>query len=209
MRNKTFNTFDYLLENGVHLGHHHSKYHPDTSSFILGSRSKIHIIDLEKTLFMLRKTLFFLQDIGKSNGKVLFVCTIDEYSALVRSIAISCNQPYVHTHWIGGLLTNFTLIRNKIDTLYQCSSRFLLHTQGIRSMDVLPQAVIVIGVKKCATAIHEARLLNIPVIGIVDTNNSVQDITYPIPGNDDSILAINMFCKLFANAILSTVPANV
>ena len=192
-----------LLENGVHLGHHKSKYNPESSMYIMGIRNKTHIINLETTLVALRKVMLFVHEIASRNGTVLFISNIPEYSTVIEKTSKKANQPYMNKQWIGGLLTNFTQIRRKLDHTTDCSHKFLLSTQGIRSMKVLPDAIVVFGVNNCKTALHEASVLNIPSIGVVDSNTNTHNITYSIPGNDDSILAINLYCQLISNAILS------
>ena len=192
-----------LLENGVHLGHHKNKWNAEMSSYLLGIRSKTHIIDLEKTLVSLRKAMSLVQNVSSHGGKILFISTIPEFSHIIEMAAKKAGQPYINRRWIGGLLTNFTEIRKKLTNLKGCSHKFIYSTQGIRSMSTLPDMIFVIGINNCTTALHEASLLNIPCIGIVDSNTSVQNVTYPIPGNDDSILAVNLYCQLISNAILS------
>lgn len=191
-----------LLENGAHLGHHISKYNPDMSQYIIGSRSGFNIIDLEITLQSLRRALSFVNQVASNGGQVLFICTNSHYSNVIAKTAKKCNQPYINRQWIGGLLTNYTHMRRKILKTEGCSQKFMISTQGIRNMDTLPSAIFIIGTNNCATALHEASILRIPSIAIVDTNCSLSNITYTIPGNDDSILAVNLFCNLISNAIL-------
>lgn len=196
-------TLHQLLENGVHLGHNKSKWNSEMSSYILGIRHNTHIIDLEKTVVSLRKVTSLVSKISSSGGSILFVCTIPDFSHIIEHTAKRCGQPYINRRWIGGLLTNFTEINKKLHHLKGCSHKFIYSTQGIRSMTNLPDALFIVGVNNCTTALHEASLLNIPCIGVVDTNTRVQNITYPIPGNDDSILSVNLYCQLISNAILS------
>lgn len=192
-----------MLKNGVHIGHHTSKWNPETSSYLLGHRGNIHIIDLEKTIISFRKALRFLSELSSRGGSILFISTINDFSSIIQKSATKCNQPYVNRRWIGGLLTNFTHIKKKLHDPKGCSEKFIFSTQGIRNMEVLPSAIFIVGVNNCQTALSEASKLNIPTIAIVDSNTSIQDITYPIPGNDDSILAVNLYCQLVSNAILS------
>nr|NP_044803.1 ribosomal protein S2 [Reclinomonas americana]AAD11918.1 ribosomal protein S2 [Reclinomonas americana] len=192
-----------MLRNGVHIGHHVNKWNSETGPYLLGQRGNIHIIDLEKTLFLLRKTLSFVSELSSRGGSILFISTMYDFSNIVEENAKKCGQPYVNRRWIGGLLTNFTHIKKKLRNPKGCSEKFIFSTQGIRNMERLPSAIFIVGVNNCRTALLEASKLNIPTIAIVDSNTSIQDITYPIPGNDDSILAVNLYCQLISNAILS------
>jgi small subunit ribosomal protein S2 len=192
-----------MLKNGVHIGHHVSKWNSETGPFILGNRGNIHIIDLEKTIISFRKTLNFVSELSARGGTILFISTINDFSNIVQKNARKCNQPYINRRWIGGLLTNFTHIKKKLYNPKGCSEKFIFSTQGIRNMERLPDAIFIIGVNNCKTAIKEASKLNIPTIAVVDSNTSLQNITYAIPGNDDSILAVNLYCQLISNAILS------
>ena len=201
MENKI--SLQYLLQNGAHIGHHKSRYNPEMSSYILGIRSNIHIIDLESTLHLLRLAMGFTQQVAASGGSVLFICSNPQYSSIVENAAHRCNQPYINKQWIGGLLTNFIHVRKKLESTRNCSNKFLLLTQGIRTMDKLPDAIIVFDVENNTAALREAEKLHIPCIGVVDTNSTIKRITFPIPGNNDSRLTINVYCQLLSNAILS------
>lgn len=192
-----------LIRNGVHLGHHRSKGNAEAFPYVIGSRSNIHIIDLEATLISLRNAIHFVKNVSANGGTVLFMSAVPEYSGIIEACAKKTNQPYINKQWIGGLLTNFIQIKKRLDNLSSCSYRFVMSTQGVRAMKALPDAIFILGVKNSAAALHEASLLKIPTIAIVDTNDSIQSVTYPIPGNDDSILAANLYCQLISNAILS------
>lgn len=203
MESHTKYAFDQFMKNGVHLGHHANKYNSEMLPYILGARSNLHIINIEATIVMLRNASSFLNSVVSSGGSVLFVCSKGEYSPIIEDIAKKTNQYYINKQWIGGLLTNFTQVKEKLQNTTKCSHKFLSLTEGIRNMKKLPDIIIVFGVLSNSTALHEAELLKIPSIAIVDTNCTLQKITYPIPGNDDSILSINLFCQMFGNVILS------
>nr|YP_007890599.1 ribosomal protein S2 [Histiona aroides]AGH24093.1 ribosomal protein S2 [Histiona aroides] len=192
-----------LIYNGVHIGHEKSKVNTEATPYLLGVRSNMHIINLETTIVALRKTMKFINDLSANGGTVLFVSTVNDYSSIIESAAKRSNQPYVNRQWVGGLLTNFVQIRKRLNSITDCSYKFIMSTQGVKNMDRLPDALFVIGARNCPTALHEASVLKIPTIAIIDSNDSIRNITYPIPGNDDSILAVNLYCQLISNAILS------
>lgn len=202
-RLKQNTTLKHLIDNGVHIGHHKSKVNTEVSPYLLGVRTNVHIIDLETTLVALRKAMAFAHDLSSNGGSILFVSTINDYSSIIESSARKCNQHYVNKQWLGGLLTNFIQIKKRLNNVSDCSYKFIMSTQGIKSMETLPDALFVIGARNCPTALHEASLLKIPTIAVVDSNDSIRNVTYPIPGNDDSILAVNLYCQLISNAILS------
>jgi small subunit ribosomal protein S2 len=205
MRHNIFNKIclNTLIKNGVHLGHHKNKGNAEAFPYIIGSRGSIHIIDLETTLISLRNALCFVNKVSANGGTVLFMSAVPDYSGIIEICAKKANQPYINKQWIGGLLTNYIQIKKRLENLSSCSYRFVMSTQGVRAMNALPDAIFILGIKNSAAALHEASLLKIPIIAIVDTNDSIQNVTYPIPGNDDSILAANLYCQLISNAILS------
>ena len=202
-RTKQQIALEQLMLCGAHLGHSKHTWNPQTSPYILGIRSNMHIIDLEQTLSALRIVARFVYEISAHGGTVLFVSTIHDYAHIIETCAKKCNQPYINRRWVGGLLTNYTQIKTKLNNPVGCSQKFILSTQGLRNLSRLPDAIFILGTNNCKTVIHEASLLHIPTIAVVDTNVGIRDITYPIPGNDDSVRSINMYCQIISNAILS------
>jgi small subunit ribosomal protein S2 len=215
-----------LLEAGVHFGHQTRYWNPKMAQYIFGTRLNVHIIDLEKTLPMLKDALNFVSSLAAKKGKVLFVGTKDVASSIVREHALRSGQPYVDHRWLGGMLTNYKTIRQSVRRLRDLeklseSPRFKGFTKkerlsltrekdkleqglgGIKDMGGLPDALFIIDVGNEHIAVQEAVKLGIPVIGIVDTNNSPDYIDYIIPGNDDSIRSIEVYCRNFADVILT------
>jgi small subunit ribosomal protein S2 len=214
-----------LLEAGVHFGHQTRYWNPKMAPFIYGVRSGIHIINLEKTLPYLRQALHFLEQNAANGGVVLFVGTKKTAQKAVQEEAVRCGMPYVNYRWLGGTLTNFKTIRQSVKrlkeletmrddgTLQRFSKREALELMreleklerslgGIKNMEELPDVLLVLDVGQEYIAVKEAQKLGIPIVGVVDTNNSPEGIDYPIPGNDDSIRAIQLYCRLAATAIL-------
>lgn len=194
--------------------------------YIFGTRLNVHIIDLEKTLPMLKDALNFVSSLASKKGKILFVGTKDVASEIVREHAIRCGMPYVDHRWLGGMLTNYKTIRQSIRRLRDLeklseSARFQGFTKkerlnltrekgkleqclgGIKEMGGLPDALFIVDVGNEKIAVEEAVKLSIPVIGIVDSNNSPDQIDYIIPGNDDSIRSIDVYCRNFADVIIT------
>jgi small subunit ribosomal protein S2 len=214
-----------MLEAGVHFGHQKRYWNPEMAPYIYGSRQKIHIINLEKTLPMFREAANFVRHIADSKGKVLFVGTKPVASEVIQTEAIRCGMPYVSHRWLGGMLTNYKTIRSTIKRLKEIESilasdavhsftkkeslmmlrekaRLINNIGGIKDMAGLPDALFVVDVHVERIAIREANCLGIPVIGVVDTNNSPQDLNYVIPGNDDSMRAIGLYVRHMADIIL-------
>ncbi|MFN3918864.1 MAG: 30S ribosomal protein S2 [Methylohalobius sp.] len=218
-------TMRELLEAGVHFGHQTRYWNPKMAPFIYGVRSGIHIINLEKTLPYLREALHFLEQAAANRGVVLFVGTKKTAQKAVQEEAVRCGMPYVNYRWLGGTLTNFKTIRQSVrrlkeleamrddGTLQRFSKREALELMreleklerslgGIKDMEELPDVLFVLDVGQEYIAVREAQKLGIPIVGIVDTNNSPDGIDYMIPGNDDSIRAIQLYCRAAATAIL-------
>ena len=218
-----------LLKAGAHFGHQTCYWNPKMGPYIYGTHNKIHIINLEKTLPMLKDALNFVSNIAAKKGKVLFVSTKPAAQDIVKAEAIRCNMPYVNYRWLGGMLTNYKTIRQSIRRLKELEAmteknsfgrltkkeilnlgRDLKKLEnslgGIKNMGGLPDALFVIDVGHEQIAIREANRLGIPVIGIVDTNNSPEGITYVIPGNDDSTRAVKLYAECLANMILEVRP---
>ncbi len=218
-------TMRQMLEAGVHFGHQTRYWDPKMAPYIFGARGKIHIINLEKTLPMLVDSMNFIGGIAAKRGTVIFVGTKRAASKSIAEEAARCGMPYVSHRWLGGMLTNFRTIRQSIKRLRQIekmeedgSFARLLKKEvlqltrerdklektlgGIKDMKNLPNAMFVVDVGHEDIAVKEARKLGIPVIGVVDTNCSPNDIDYVIPGNDDAIRSIRLYTQLAADAVL-------
>ena len=218
-------TMRQMLEAGVHFGHQTKYWDPKMAPYIFGSRGKIHIINLEKSLPMLVDSMNFIGKIASKRGSVIFVGTKRAASKSVAEEAQRCGMPYVSHRWLGGMLTNFRTIRQSIKRLQQIEKmeedgsfdrlvkkEVLQLTRerdklekslgGIKDMKGLPDAMFVIDVGHEDIAVKEARKLGIPVIAVVDTNCSPNNIDYVIPGNDDAIRSIRLYTQLAADAIL-------
>ncbi len=213
-----------MLEAGVHFGHQTRYWHPKMDQFIFGSRNKVHIINLEKTLPLFHDAMNFIGATAARRGKILFVATKRQAQEIVKEEATRAGMPYINHRWLGGLLTNYKTIRQTIKRLKDLKAmeadgtfnkmikKEALQLQrelfkldrslgGIEDMGGLPDALFVIDVGHEKTAIAEAKRLGIPVIGVVDTNYSPDNIDYLIPGNDDSSRAIGLYCRAAADAI--------
>lgn len=220
-----------MLKAGVHFGHQTCHWNPKMGAYIYGARNKIHIINLEKTLPLFSDALNFISSTASKKGKILFVGTKEAAQELVKDEAQRCHMPYVNHRWLGGMLTNYKTIRQSIRRLKELESMFdksnfgrltkkeILNLTrekaklerslgGIKNMGGLPDALFVIDVGHEKIAVREANRLGIPVIGIVDTNNSPDGVSYIIPGNDDSIRAIQLYTKTVADCILEARGSN-
>ena len=218
-------TMRQLLEAGVHFGHHTRRWNPKMAPYIFGKRNSIHIINLEKTVPMLYEALEAIQSIAKNGGKFLFVGTKRSASDLIAKAATNCGQFYVNHRWLGGMLTNWETVSKSIKKLKNLEDRISsgeinsltkkerlnierqkekldLTLGGIKDMNGIPDALFVIDVNKEAIAVLEANNLNIPVIAICDTNTNPSNVDYPIPGNDDALRAISLYCDLIAASVL-------
>ncbi len=218
-------TMRQMLEAGVHFGHQTRYWDPRMAPYIFGSRGKIHIINLEKTLPMLVDSMNFISSIAAKRGNIIFVGTKRAASKSIAEEAQRCGMPYVSHRWLGGMLTNFRTIRQSIKRLRQIEKmeedgsfarlvkkEVLQLTRerdklekslgGIKDMKGLPDVMFVVDVGHEDIAVKEARKLGIPVIAVVDTNCSPNDIDYVIPGNDDAIRSIRLYTQLAADAVL-------
>jgi small subunit ribosomal protein S2 len=214
-----------MLKAGVHFGHQTCHWNPKMGPYIYGARNKIHIINLETTMIMLKEALNFMGGIAAKKGKILFVGTKAAAQEIIREQAQRCHMPYVDHRWLGGMLTNYKTIRQSIRRLKELEAMFeknafgrltkkeILNLTrdkdklerslgGIKNMGSLPDALFVIDVGHEKIAIAEATRLGIPVVGVVDTNNSPKGIEYIIPGNDDSLRSISLYVKSVADCIL-------
>jgi small subunit ribosomal protein S2 len=214
-----------LLESGVHFGHRTYKWHPAMKSYIFTERNSIHIIDLQKTVKALEQSYNLVRDTVAAGGTVLFVGTKRQAQETIQAEAIRAGMPYVTQRWLGGMLTNWRTIRGRINELERLErmrdrgdferitkkeallfsreiERLDMLLGGIRSMARLPEALFVVDVRREETAIHEANLLNIPVVALVDTNCDPTNVDYVIPSNDDAIRAIKLLVGKIADAAL-------
>ena len=216
-------TMRQMLEAGVHFGHQTRFWNPKMAPFIFGHRNKIHIVNLEKSLPMFQEAQKFVRQLAANKGTVLFVGTKRAARDIVREEAQRAGMPYVDNRWLGGMLTNFKTVKQSIKRLNdleaslaepgRLSKKEILTVQrevdklnrslgGIREMGGLPDALFIIDVGYQKGAVVEAKKLGIPVIGVVDTNNSTEGVDYVIPGNDDSARAIRLYARGMADAAL-------
>ena len=214
-----------LFEAGVHFGHQTRSWNPKMAPYIYGSRNRVHIINLEKTLPLFKEALNFVGRTAARGGKILFVGTKEAACETIKAQAERCNMPYVDYRWLGGELTNFKTVRNSVKRLKDLENaqsegsggkfvkkEALMRSRqlnklsrslgGIKEMNSLPDALFVLDVGYEDICVKEANKLGIPVIGVVDTNNSPDGIDYIIPGNDDALRAIQLYISSIADAIL-------
>jgi small subunit ribosomal protein S2 len=212
-----------MLEAGVHFGHQTRFWNPKMAPFIFGHRNKIHIVNLEKSLPLFQDAQKFVRQLAANKGAVLFVGTKRAARDIVREEAQRAGMPYVDNRWLGGMLTNFKTVKQSIKRLNdleaslaepgRLSKKEVLTVQrevdklnrslgGIREMGGLPDALFIIDVGYQKGAVVEAKKLGIPVIGVVDTNNSPEGVDYVVPGNDDSARAIRLYARGMADAVL-------
>jgi small subunit ribosomal protein S2 len=214
-----------MLQAGVHFGHQTRYWNPKMGPYIYGSRNKIHIINLESTVEHFNQAIDFVNKLASRKGKILFVGTKRAAREIIAEEATRCGMPYVDQRWLGGTLTNYTTMRQAIKRLKElleqhrtggfdklikkealAQTREMQKLQaslgGIKDMGGLPDALFVIDVGQEYIAIREANRLKIPVIGIVDTNNSPDGVDYIVPGNDDAMRAIKLYVSAAADAIL-------
>lgn len=214
-----------LLEAGVHFGHQTKRWNPKMKPYIYTERNGIYIIDLQKSVKMLEEACDFVRDLASKGGRVLYVGTKKQARIAIEQEAKRAGMYYINQSWKGGLMTNFETIRSRIEYLFELEEMeadgtfealpkkevILLRREkeklerffsGIRDMNELPDAIFIIDQNKEKIAIHEAKLLGIPVIGILDTNCDPDEIDYPIPGNDDAIRAIKLLSATISTAIL-------
>ncbi len=214
-----------MLEAGVHFGHQTRYWNPKMAPYIFGHRNKIHIVNLEKTLPLYLEAMKFVRQLSAKKGTVLFVGTKRQAREIVREEALRAGAPFVDHRWLGGMLTNYKTVRQSIKRLQDLTAMFAdgsmeklskkeaLNYQremeklerslgGIKDMANLPDALFIIDVGYQKNAVVEACKLGIPIIGVVDTNNSPEGVDYVIPGNDDSARAIRLYARGVADAVL-------
>ena len=219
-----------LLEAGVHFGHQTHRWNPKMGKYIFGARNNIHIIDLAETVPLLHQALVTVRDIVANRGRVLFVGTKRQASEPIAAAAKSCAQYYINHRWLGGTLTNWSTISKSIarlrhlDEVLEGESQGMTKKEllkltrerdrleralgGIKDMGGVPDIMFVIDTNKESIAIKEACKLGIPIVAIIDTNCDPDQITYPIPGNDDAGRAVNLYCDLIARAVIDGISTS-
>ncbi len=222
-------TMRQLLEAGVHFGHHTRRWNPKMKPFIFGVRNGVHIIDLQQSYPMMGTALQSMRDIVARGGRVLFVGTKTQARDAIKETALKCGQYYVNHRWLGGMMTNWQTVSKSIARLRELDNMFagdqsgftkkemLMMTRerdkltlsigGIKDMGGKPDAIFILDVTKEDLAVKEANNLGIPVFGVVDTNSSPDGVDFVIPGNDDALRSIQLYCDLFAEAILDGLKA--
>jgi small subunit ribosomal protein S2 len=222
-------TMRQLLEAGVHFGHHTRRWNPRMASYLFGIRNQVHIIDLQQTVPMLDRALRAVRDVTAAGGRVLFVGTKRAAAEHVADAAKRCGQYYINHRWLGGTLTNWKTITGSIKRLRQIEEQLANQNQGlskkeileitrdqvklerslggIKEMGGLPDILFIIDTNKEKLAVEEANKLHIPVVAILDSNSDPTGVTFPIPGNDDAIRAITLYCDLIAGSVLDGISA--
>jgi len=218
-------TMKQLLEAGVHFGHRTQRWNPKMKDYIFGARKGIYIIDLQKTTKLLDEAYNFVREKAAEGGTILFVGTKKQAQQVIKQEAERCGAFYVNHRWLGGLLTNFKTIRQRIDKLIELEEmeangefeklskkeqsrlkrileKLRKNLGGLKNMDRIPDVIYIVDPKKERNAVYEANLLKIPTVGIVDTNCDPDEIDYIIPGNDDAIRAIQLITSKIADAYL-------
>ena len=217
-------TMRQLLEAGVHFGHQTRRWNPKMAPFLFGERNNVHIIDLQQTVPMLYGAMKAVRDVVAGGGRVLFVGTKRQASEAIAAAAGRCGQYYVNHRWLGGMLTNWKTISVSIKRLREVELQLVdedtgltkkerLHLQrqrdkleralgGIKEMGGLPDIIVIIDTNKEEIAVQEALKLSIPVVAVVDSNSDPDGVDYLVPGNDDALRAINLYCELISGAVL-------
>ena len=218
-------SLEKMLQAGVHFGHQTKYWNPKMEQYIFGVRNKIHIINLEHTVEMIKPALKFIEGVAAKNNKILFVGTKRTATNIIKNEAIRCSMPYVNERWLGGMLTNYKTIRSSITrlenllrqkedgTFNKLTKKEGLKIQrdidrleksigGVTEMGGLPDALFIIDVKRESIAVSVASKMGIPIVGIVDSNSNPEGLDYVIPGNDDSIRSIALFTEAVADACL-------
>ncbi len=218
-------TMKQLLESGVHFGHQARRWNPKMKKFIFGERNGVYIIDLQKTIKQVNEVYHFVRECVEEGGEILFVGTKRQAQEVVREQATRCGMYYVTNRWLGGTLTNFetirkstrrlkkidkmveegdfgTIIKKEINSILKEKAKLEKNLSGIKEMTEVPAAIFIIDTKKEGIAVAESKKLGIPSVGVVDTNCDPDDVTLPIPGNDDAIRAIKLFTTIIADAVL-------
>ncbi|MBM3645171.1 MAG: 30S ribosomal protein S2 [Alphaproteobacteria bacterium] len=224
-------TMRQLLEAGVHFGHHTRRWNPKMKSYLFGVRNGVHIIDLTKSVPLLEQALLAVRQVVSNGGRVLFVGTKPAAAERVADAARRCGQYYVNHRWLGGMITNWQTISASIKRLRELDERLkgdvvgitkkeqldLTRERdklerslgGIKEMGGTPDMLFIIDTNKEAIAVQEARKRGIPIIAVVDSNSDPDGIDFPIPGNDDAIRAVSLYCELISGAVLDGIRAEI
>ena len=222
-------TMRRLLEAGVHFGHNTRRWNPRMEPYLFGSRNGIHIIDLQQTAPMLYAAMRAVRDVVANGGRVLFVGTKRAAQSRVKDAAERCGQFHVNHRWLGGMLTNWQTISHSIKRLKALEDLLSGETVGLTKKELLnltrerekleralggikdmggkPDIVVIVDTNKEEIAINEANKLGIPVVAVLDSNSNPKGVDYPIPGNDDAIRAIELYCKLLSDSVLDGIQA--
>lgn len=215
-----------LLEAGCHYGHQTRRWNPKMKPYIFGERNGVYILDLKQTVIDADQAYTFLKETAAKGGTILFVGTKKQAQEAIKTQAERCGMPYIAERWLGGMLTNFTTMRSRIDRMEELEAmvedgrmavlpkkeqavlgkeltKLQTNLGGARDMKGLPQALFVIDTKREENAIKEAQRLNIPVVALIDTNSDPDEVEYGIPCNDDAISAVTLMCELMADACLA------
>lgn len=225
-------SIDSLIEAGAHFGHQTRRWNPKMKPYIFGSRGDIYILNLRQTLIDMDKAYSFVSNLAAKGGTILFVGTKKQAQEAVADAANRCGMPYVNNRWLGGMLTNFVTIRQRVlymedleaqdadgrMALLPKKEQILKHKElaklqanlnGIRNMTKIPDAIFIIDTCREEIAVHEARRLNIPIVGTLDTNCDPDDVDYGIPANDDAIRSVRLLCDFIADAVMAGTGASV
>jgi len=220
-----------LLEAGVHFGHKTRRWNPKMETYLFGIRNRIHIIDLQQTVPMLHQAMHAVRETVAGGGRVLFVGTKRQAATRIADAAKRCGQHYVNHRWLGGMMTNWQTVSNSIKRLRYLDEHLAGETQGltkkellgltrerdkleralggIKEMGGLPNILVVIDTNKESIAVAEANKLGVPVVGVIDSNSDPSGIDFPIPGNDDAIRAIDLYCELMVGAVLDGIQEEI
>ena len=214
-----------LLEAGVHFGHQTRRWNPKMKDYIFGQRNGIYIVDLQKTIRIFKEALHFIRKVAEEGKEILMVGTKKQAQDIIKEYSLKCESSYVNQRWLGGLLTNFDVIRGSVDRLVELEEmkedgrwdllskkeqskmekvyrKLSKNLGGIKSMIEPPGALFVIDSTKEEIAVNEAQKLKIAIVAVVDTNGDPENIDYPIPGNDDAVRAIELFASKISEAII-------
>lgn len=218
-------TMKELLEAGVHFGHQTRRWNPKMKDYIFGQRNGIYIVDLQKTIKIFKKAIQFIKSVAEEGKEILMVGTKKQAQDIIKEYSLKCESYYVNQRWLGGLLTNFNVIRGSVERLVELEEmkedgrwdllskkeqsklekvykKLSKNLGGIKSMVELPGALFVIDSTKEQIAVNEGQKLNIPIVAVVDTNGNPENIDYPIPGNDDAVRAIELFASKVSEAVI-------
>ena len=222
-------TMRRLIEAGVHFGHHTRRRNPKMQQYLFGVRNGVHIIDLEQSVPMLHRAMTAVRDVVAGGGRVLFVGTKRQAQERIAEAASRCGQYYVNHRWLGGMLTNWKTISQSIKRLREMEEQLAVASTGltkketlqltrerdkleralggIKEMGGLPDILVIIDTNKESIAVKEANKLGIPVVAVLDSNSDPDGVAFPIPGNDDALRAIDLYCELLSGSVLDGLQA--